>query len=143
MCRINLRSVMSSSSLFPSSTDTESLSVNLPTEYAEWIQAQAEYNDVSAGAVIRQLVDNQRMRDREEVTPNSADEKEESVADNLRSASERLRELVDRAESLDDKPDDVLERIESRLQTQIEKDRNKSNPPISDDAPSMFDLMDD
>ncbi|PEN11112.1 hypothetical protein CRI94_16975 [Longibacter salinarum] len=134
---------MSSSSLFPSSTDTESLSVNLPTEYAEWIQAQAEYNDVSAGAVIRQLVDNQRMRDREEVTPNSADEKEESVADNLRSASERLRELVDRAESLDDKPDDVLERIESRLQTQIEKDRNKSNPPISDDAPSMFDLMDD
>lgn len=131
-----------SSMASPSSSGTESLTVQLPLPYAEWIRRQAKRHDVTAARVIQQLVDNQRRRDADRSTPDAQDEAEESVADNLRSASKRLRDLVDRAESLDEDSGDVLNRIEARLNDQRD-DENADNEDTGDDAQSMFDLMDE
>jgi len=125
-----------------SSSGTESLTVQLPPPHAEWIRRQAERHAVTAARVIQQLVDNQRRRDADRSTADVQDEPEESVADNLRSASERLRDLVDRAESLDEDSSDVLNRIEARLNDQLD-DENAHNEDADDDAQSMFDLMDE
>ncbi|NBC84827.1 MAG: hypothetical protein GVY25_01380 [Bacteroidetes bacterium] len=126
----------------PSSSGTESLTVQLPPPYAEWIRRQAKRHDVTAARVIQQLVDNQRRRDTDRSTPDALDESEESVADNLRSASKRLRDLVDRAESLDEDSGDVINRIESRLKDQID-DTDTRGEDAGDDAQSMFDMMDE
>lgn len=126
----------------PSSSGTESLTVQLPPPYAEWIRRQAKRHDVTAARVIQQLVDNQRRRDADRSTPDALDESEESVADNLRSASKRLRDLVDRAESLDEDSGDVINRIESRLKDQID-DTDTRGEDAGDDAQSMFDMMDE
>lgn len=135
---------MPPSTLSSNSSGTQSLSVELPSGYVEWIEAQAERNDVPVHRIIQQLVDNQRKREAERAARGNKapSDESDSVADNLRSASKRLRSLVDRAQSLDDEPGDVLERVESRLNEQLEQSQNGTDA-ADDDTQSMFDLMDD
>lgn len=144
---------MTPSSPFRSS-ETKALSVELPTGYVEWIESKAEQHDVTTAEVVAALVDMQRKRDAQRAARGDASPSDKSVADDLQSASERLRNLVDRAEALDDEPMDVLERVEARLNGQVSNSRGdgqSGTPPkdvnpssdASDDTQSMFDLMND
>jgi len=149
---------MTSSTPFRSS-ETKTVSVSLPVGYVEWIQSKAEQHDVTTAEVVAALVDMQRKRDAQQAAGGDESPPENSVADDLQSASQRLRNLVDRAEALDDEPMDVLERVEARLNGQVSSARvssargdgqSGSNPDdvnlssdASGDTRSMFDLMND
>ena len=143
---------MISSTRFQSS-ETKTVSVELPVGYVDWIEAKAEQHEATTAEVIQALVDMQRKRDAKRAARGeSSSESTESVADDLRSASKRLRSLVDRAEALDEKPMDVLDRIESKLNGQLDKHsgdgqrgahpQNISESDAGDGTQSMFDLMD-
>jgi len=144
---------MASSTPFRSS-ETTTVSVDLPVGYVEWIQSKAEQHDVTAAKVVTALVDMQRKRDAQRAARGDASSDDKSVADDLQSASERLKNLVDRAEALDDEPMDALERVEARLNGQVGSTRGdgrNGSPPddvnlssdASADTRSMFDLMND
>ncbi len=145
---------MISSTRFQSS-DTKTVSVELPVGYVDWIEAKAEQHDATSAEVIQALVDMQRKRDAKRAARGeSSSESNESVADDLRSASKRLRSLVDRAEALDEEPMDVLDRVEAKLNGQLDKKhsgdgqrgarpQNLSESDADDGTQSMFDLMDD
>jgi hypothetical protein len=144
---------MISSTRFQSS-ETKTVSVDLPVGYVDWIESKAEQHDASTAEVIQALVDMQRKRDAKRAARGDApSESGESVADNLRSASKRLRSLVDRAEALDEQEMDVLDRVEEKLNGQLSNHSGDgqrgarpdkiSGSDTDDGTQSMFDLMDD
>lgn len=144
---------MISSTRFQSS-ETKTVSVELPVGYVDWIESKAEQHDATTAEVIQALVDMQRKRDAKRAARGeSPSESSESVADDLRSASKRLRSLVDRAEALDEEPMDVLDRVEEKLNGQLNKHsgdgqsgaqpQNISGSDNDSGTQSMFDLMDD
>ena len=144
---------MTSTTRFQSSK-TQTVSVELPVGYVDWIESKAEQHDATSAEVIQALVDMQRKRDAKRAARGeSASTSSESVADDLRSASKRLRSLVDRAEALDEKPMDMLDRVEEKLNGQLgerrgdgqsgSRPKNISGSDADSGKQSMFDLMDD
>lgn len=136
------------------SSETKTVSVELPVGYVDWIESKAEQHDASTAEVIQALVDMQRKRDAKRAARGeSSSASGESVADDLRSASKRLRSLVDRAEALDEEQMDVLDRVEEKLNGQLgehsgdgqrgARPKNISGSDSDSGTQSMFDLMDD
>lgn len=135
---------MAPSTPFRDASESETVTVNLPSEYAQWLREQADQRDVSMAKIITALVDSQRQKQARRAA--RGEEPEESVAESLRSANERLRKLVDRAESLDGEPSNTLERLQERLGGDGQDSETPTFQPSTDDdddTQSMFDLMDE
>jgi uncharacterized protein YciW len=135
---------MAPSTPFSTSSESETITVNVPEEYAQWLRSQADQRDVSMAEIVKALVDSHRKKEARRAA--RGEEPEESVAESLRSANERLRKLVDRADSLDEEPSDTLQRLRDRLGGDGQDSEAPSFEPSADrddDAQSMFDLMDE
>ena len=129
---------------FSDSSESETITVNVPAEYAQWLRAQADQRDVSMAEIVQALVDSHRQKAARRAA--RGEEPKESVAESLRSANERLRKLVDRADSLDEEPSNTLERLQDRLGGDGQDSEAPSFQPSTDeddDTQSMFDMMDE
>lgn len=141
-------------------TDTfESLNVQLHPDHIEWLQSRAEAYDLSIEHVLRSVINAQMRAD--DVAPSDASSNDESVVESLRTANERLQQLMERKGSQTDSDDagsrSTLARLRARLDGDSENrsdgDRasNSSLHPPSmhartqsddaDDTRSMFDMM--
>jgi plasmid stabilization system protein ParE len=126
--------------------NTQSVTVDLTTDQVDWLQAQADDLDLTLDQMLRSIVATQMRLEESEETEST--KRKRSVVDSLRTANERLKEMMESTRSRNESTSDTLTRLRKRLgdgaphSTDTPPSLQSSSDTPGDDAPSMFDLMD-